>query len=142
MKSEQLVADEIVARRKARGNGRLPEQVLVHLCGSPAVTGQWRRRHAFLVDLEPPHARAVARLEVAGAFVHPDHYGALLVRPLLPEGLDFAARGGGCGQVGGFAAVAHHLRVVDRGGGVVVWPLPLDRFGAGGGGEAFVSGGS
>lgn len=106
---------EITARRQRPRNRRLPIQILEHFGGAPVPAAQGRRRHALLVNLEPLLAAAVAAREVgaAGALVEPDHDGALLVRPLLPEGFYFAACGDGGAEVRGGAAVAHYFAVGD-----------------------------
>lgn len=56
-----------------------------------------------------------------------------------PDGFYFAACGDFGGEVGGCAAVAHYGFGGYGGCGVVVWPLTLDGFGGGGGGEAGVA---
>lgn len=92
-----------------------------------------------MVDLEPFLATAVAGCEVAGAFVEPDHDGALCVRPLLPFG---GYSGTGCdggGEFGRGAAVAHYGFSGYGHGGVIVGPLALNGSGGGGGGEACVT---
>lgn len=89
--------------------------------------------------LEPLLARAIARLEVRPARVHPHHDGALCVCPLLPVRAHFAAGSDLSGEVGRGTAVAHDLLVCHGHGGVVVGPLPLDGLRACGWSEAFVA---
>jgi hypothetical protein len=89
--------------------------------------------------LEPLLTAAIAAGKVAGALVHPHHDGALLVRPLRPDGLDLASGRHLGGQLGRGAAVAHDLPVGDGQGGVVVGPLALDGLGRRGWGEACVA---
>lgn len=139
MESQQLVADEVVAGGEVRGDSALPVEVLQDLGSAPVATGQRRRGHALLVDLEPLLAAAVAGVEVAGALIHPYHDGSLLVGPLLPDSADLASCLDGSTQVSAGAAVAHDLGVVDVHRGVVVRPLTLDGLGAGGRCEAFIT---
>ena len=98
--------------------------------------GRERRVRKYL---KPLLAAAVAAGEVARALVHPHHDGALLVRPLRPDGLDLASGRHLGGQLGGRAAVAHDLPVGDGQGGVVVGPLALDGLWRRGWGEAGVA---
>lgn len=78
---------------------------------APAISTQRRRIHAHLINLEPALALAVAGGEGAGALVHPDHDGPLLVRPLRPNGGDILpGRNGGRESRRG-APVAGHLGV-------------------------------
>lgn len=113
----QLVADEVVARREV-GNRARPLPTANEVGDAPAgralaveEDGLAVAREAALVDLEPAAARAVAGAEVAVALVHPDHDGALGVSPLLP-GRDDLVAGRGDGAYGGVgAAVAADLGV-------------------------------
>jgi hypothetical protein len=139
MKSEELVTDEVISRSKGSRNGALPVEVLEDLSGTPVAAGQRWGGHALLIDFEPLLAGAVARLEVASALVQPDHDGALLVSPLLPDGADLSSGFDGSGQIGRSAAVAHDLPVGNGHGGVVVGPLTLDGLWARSGSEALVS---
>lgn len=121
MESEQLVADEVVARGEVGGNLARPLESLregYHCVSNqvslptrwkeaattyindnrsaPTISAQRWLGHAHLVNLEPALALAVAGGEGAGALVHPDHDGALLVRPLAPDGRDvLPSRDGG-----------------------------------------------
>jgi hypothetical protein len=99
---------------------------IINNSSAPVVPTQRGLGHAHLVDLEPALALAVAGGEGAGALVHPDHDGALLVRPLAPDGSDVLAGGDGGAQGGGCAAVACHLGIGDAHDGVIVGPLALD----------------
>lgn len=51
VKSEEFVADEVVAGGKSAGDGGLPVQVLEDVVGSPGRAGKRRRGHALLVNL-------------------------------------------------------------------------------------------
>lgn len=108
---------------------QLKRNTITHInnnSSAPAVPAQWRLGHAHLVNLEPALALAVAGGEGAGALVHPDHDGALLVCPLGPDGGDVLPGRDGGAQCSRRAAVASHLGVGDGHNGVVVGPLPLD----------------
>ena len=107
----------------------LEKSTITHIynnSSAPAIPAQRRRGHAHLVDLEPALALAVAGGEGAGALVHPDHDGALLVRPLGPDGGDVLPGRDGRAEGSRRAAVACHLGLGDGHDGVVVGPLPLD----------------
>lgn len=80
----------------------------------------------LITYLEPLLAAAVTALEVSGAFVHPDHDGPLLVRPLLIDSSNLSSSSDLGRQIGGRAAVAHNLPVCDCHSRIVVWPLTLD----------------
>ena len=114
----QLVPNEIVARREVR-NGARPRLVPANQAGNtPARRTLAVKEHRdavprepALVNLEPAGAGAVAGAEVAGALVHPNHDGALGVRPLLPGGDDLVTGLGGGADGGVGAAVAADLGV-------------------------------
>ena len=147
MQRNQLVPNQIIPRRQARGDLARPLLVPAHQLGNipprrplgveedlDAVAVE-----AGVVDLEPACAGAVARGEGARALVHPDEDGALGVGPLAPCGGDGVAGGGGGGEGGRGAAVAAHFGVGGVGDGVVVVPLALDYVFGVARGEALVS---
>jgi hypothetical protein len=51
VKSDNLVADKVVARGESGGNGAGPLEVLEDIVGAPGGAGERRGGHAFLVDL-------------------------------------------------------------------------------------------
>lgn len=149
MKSNQLVADEIVARSKPSRDRAAPGLVAADK-GSDTPA----RRHlrveedgvagpgeAALVNLEPARTRAVAGAEGTSTLEQPDHDGALGVRPLGPGGADGVTGVDWCAQGGRGSAVATDLAVGGCRGRVVVGPLALDDIGAVAWGEALVTGG-
>jgi hypothetical protein len=139
MQGQQLMSDQIISWSQRSWNRARPCQILHHLRRAPVIAIERRRRQADLIDLEPAGAGAVARREGAGALVHPDHDGALGVRPLCIHGFDGRAGGDGCGERRGGAAVAAHLGVSHGQDRVVVGPLPLDGGRAAGGAEALIT---
>lgn len=147
VEGDQLVPDEVVARREALGDGAGPLLVAADELGDVPARGPLGVEEdglavaleAGLVDLEPARPGPVARREGPRALVHPHQDRALGVRPLAPDGRDLVARRGRGRERGRRAPVAAHLGVGWVGHGVVVVPLALDDVLGVAGGEALIS---
>lgn len=103
--------DEVVSWSKASGDSASPLKSRINDGSAPISASERRRRHAHLVDLEPVTALSIAGIKGTIAWVHPDHYGALLMRPLGPDGSDVFASGDVGAERGAGSAVASHCRV-------------------------------
>jgi hypothetical protein len=147
VQGNELVAHQVVARGKASGDRAGPLLVAANELGNVPARGRLGVEEdgdavaveAALVNLEPLRARAVAGAEGAGALVHPDHDGALAVRPLLPSRRDGVTWLRRSTERRRSATVAANLGIGSGESRVVVWPLPLDHIGCVSGREALVS---
>jgi len=125
---KQLMSNEIVSRREILGDGARPRKFGIHdSCPPTSACERWRC-HAHLVDLEPACPLPIAARETGTAGVHPDHYWALLVRPLSPFRGDFAAGRDVCHEGCRGPAVAGHCCVCDGQDRIVAGPLTLNRW--------------
>jgi hypothetical protein len=128
MQRQQLMPDEVVPRRQARGDLGRPLLRARNVTDRPALALQLALLEPGVLDLEPPLAAAVAGREGAagwaGVHVHGD--GTLLVLPLVPLGGEGCAGADWGREGGGGAAVAPDFGVGDAADGVEGGPLALD----------------
>lgn len=126
MEREELVSDEIIPWGQRSWNCARPLQIFVYNRGSPAGAGQGRSSHAHLIDLEPSSTRAITGSKCSRTFVHPNHYWALLMRPLCPYCGNCRASCHGSTEGSTGTSVTPHLDVGDGQSGIVVRPLSFN----------------
>ena len=123
-------ADKVISWSKLCWDVSGPLQGCFYDGSAPTGTCERRRGHALLVNLEPVVSLPGTGAEACTTVVHPNHYWALLMRPLSPKSSDVLASSDGGSQSSARSTVASHGRVGDRENGAIAGPLPLNGWGA------------